>query len=99
MAKITFERSGGFLEPPIEFTIDLDTVSSHAAQRMLYLIEDADFFNLPENPGATQVVDEYFFTVTVEAGGTRHSVCASEADMPEVLRPLINELSTVAVLV
>jgi len=97
MAKILFERSGGFLEPPIEFTLDLDTVSSHAAQRMLYLIEDADFFNLPENPDATPVVDEYFFIVTVEAGDTRHSVCVAEAEMPEVLRPLINELSTVAV--
>mgnify|MGYP001228224666 CR=1 FL=1 len=51
MAKIMFERSGGFLEPPVEFSLDLDTISSHAAQHMLYLIEDADFFNLPENPG------------------------------------------------
>lgn len=97
MAKITFERSGGFLEPSVEFTLDLDTVSSHAAQRMLYLIEDADFFNLPEDPGATPVVEEFFYTVTVEAGSVRHSVRVSEMDMPEELRPLINELSTVAV--
>jgi len=97
MAKIMFERFGGFLEPPVEFSLDLDTISSHAAQRMLYLIEDADFFNLPENPDAQPVVDEFFYTVTVEAGSNRHSVCVSESDMPDALQPFINELSSVAV--
>jgi hypothetical protein len=99
MAKITFERSSGFLEPPVEFTLDLDTVSSHAAQRMLYLIEDANFFNLPENLGNTSVADEFFYTVTVEAGTTRHSIHVSEMDVPEALQPLIHELSTVAIFV
>ncbi len=97
MAKITFERSGGFLEPLLEFTLDLDTLSEHAAQRMLYLIEDAGFFNLPENPDAMPVADKPFYTVTVEAGMTRHSVRVSEMDVPEALQPLINELCSVAV--
>jgi len=96
MAKITFERSGGFLEPSIEFTLDLDTVSSHAAQRMLYLIEDADFFNLPGSPASKPVIDEFFYTVTVEAGSNRHSVAVSESAMPDALRPLVDELSSIA---
>ncbi|HXD10882.1 MAG TPA: protealysin inhibitor emfourin [Anaerolineales bacterium] len=97
MAKISFERSGRFFEPPVEFTLDLDTVSSHAAQRMLYLIEDADFFNLPENSDATPAVEEFLYTITVEAGSARHSVHVSEMDIPEALQPLVTELSTVAV--
>lgn len=49
MAKIVFERSGGFLEPPIDLTLDLDSLAPHEAQHFMYLIEDADFFRFPED--------------------------------------------------
>ena len=94
MAKIIFERSGGFFEPLIDLSLDLDTLPPQDAQRMLYLIEDADFFHLTENRFETPAVDKYIYTITVEANAARHSVRFSEMDLPESLQPLINELST-----
>ena len=96
MARIIFERSGGFLEPPIDFTLDLDTLSPGEAQRLLYLIEDADFFRLPQDLVAASTVDEFLYTITVEAGATRQRICVSEMNVPESLQLLINDLLTLA---
>jgi len=93
MAKIMFERSGGFLGQSIDITLDLDTLPSSESRHMLYLIQEADFFNIPENLVARSTTDEFLYTITVEAGATRHRVRVSDTAMPEALRPLINELT------
>ena len=93
MAKVIFERSGGFLEPPIDLTLDLDTLSPSEAQRLLYLIEDADFFRLPQGLVAVSAGDEFLYTIAVETSATRHCVCVSETNLPEALQLLINDLS------
>ena len=93
MAKITFERSGGFLEPPIDLTLDLDTLASHEAQHLMYLIEDADFFRFPEDLVTDSADDEFIYTITVEAGDWQHRVHVSEMYLSEPLQMLVNELS------
>ena len=97
MAKITFERSGGFLEPLVSFQLDLDTLPPDASQHLLYLIEDADFFRLPENLDTTHSVDEFSYSITVETSASQHSIHVSEMNVPDALLPLITELSTAAV--
>lgn len=93
MAKIFFERSGGFREPPIDLTLDLDTLSAHEAQHLMYLIEDADFFRFPEDLVADSADDEFIYTITVEAGDSRHRVHVSEMYLSEPLQMLVDELS------
>jgi len=98
MAKIIFERSGGFFESPIEFTIDLDSLALDEAQHWMYLIEDTDFFRFPEDlvmdidsPGG-----EFIYTITVETNDIRHSVHVSEMYLSDPLQILVDELSALA---
>ena len=93
MAKILFERSGGFLEPPIDLALDLDALAPHEAQHFMYLIEDADFFRFPENLVTESANDEFIYTITVEAGSTQHRVHVSEMYLSEPLQMLVDELS------
>jgi hypothetical protein len=93
MAKIVFERSGGFLEPSIDLTLDLDSLAPHETQHFMYLIEDADFFRFPEDLVADSTGDEFIYTITVEAGNTRHRVRVSEMYLSEPLQMLVDELS------
>ena len=96
MAKITFERSGGVLGQIINTTPDLDSLSSSESEHLLDLIQKADFFHIPENLVARSTVDEFLYTITVQAGAMRHRVHISDTSMPESLRPLIRELTTLA---
>lgn len=93
MAKINFERSGGFLESPIDLMLDLDSLASHDAQHFMYLIEDADFFRFPEDLVTDSAEDEFIYTLTVEAGSLRHRVRVSEMYLSEPLQMLVDELS------
>ena len=94
MAKIIFQRSGGLLGQPIDTTLDLDSLPSGENQQLLHLIQKADFFHIPENLVAPSTTDEFLYTITVQAGATRHRVRVSDTSMPESLRPLISELAT-----
>ena len=94
MAKINFERSGGFLEPPIDLTLDLDSRAPHEAQHFMYLIEDADFFRFPEDLVMDSAGDKFVYTITVEAGDLRHRILVSEMYLSEPLQILVDELST-----
>jgi len=93
MAKIIFERSVGFLEPPIGLTLDLDSLAPDEAQHLMYLIEDADFFRFPEDLVMDSTDDEFIYTITVEAGKMRHRVRVSEMYLSEPLQMLVDELS------
>ena len=93
MAKIVFERSGGFLEPPIDLTLDLDSLAPHEAQHFMYLIEDADFFRFPEDLVTDSTDDEFIYTLTMEAGDLWHRVRVSEMYLSEPLQLLVDELS------
>jgi Emfourin len=92
MAKIIFERSGGFHEQPIGLTLDLDTFPPHEAQHLMYLIEDADFFRFPDNLVTDSADHEFIYTITVEAGDSRHRVHVSEMYLSEPLQMLVDEL-------
>ena len=96
MAKIIFERSGGLLGRTINTTLDLDSLSASESQYLLHLIQEADFFHMPENLVALSTTDEFLYTITVQAGAMRNRVRVSDTSMPEALRPLINELATLA---
>ena len=96
MTKIKFERSGGLLGQDIHLDLDLDTLPSSEALSLLHQIQQSNFFRLPENLVAPSTPDEFVYTIIVEAGSKRHRVRTTDTGAPESLRPLLNELSTLA---
>ena len=97
MTWITFERSGGFLGQNIHLDLDLDTIPAQEALKLMHQIQRSDFFKLPENRDVQPGPDEFLYAITVEAGPARHSIRASDSTMPEVLRPLVDTLSAIAI--
>lgn len=96
MTKIMFERSGGIVGQDINLDLDLDTLPASEALNLIHLVQRANFFKLPEDLVATSTPDEFVYDLTVESGSARHCVRTSDTSAPESLRPLLNVLSTLA---
>jgi len=94
MTTITLKRSGGFVGKGMRLQLTLDDLPGNDASVLLRLIEQAEFFNLPENLIVKFNPDEYQYTITVDLGITSHTVRTNDTTMPAPLRPLVDELST-----
>jgi hypothetical protein len=88
MAKITFRRSGG-----LKYELNLNALPIGAVRNITRLVEEAQFFDLPEDLIKSFQPDEYQYTITVDAGITNHTVRTNDSTMPSSLRPLVRELS------
>lgn len=93
MTTIAFKRSGGFIGTGMRFQIDLDQLPINDARYIDRLIEQAQFFNLPENLIIKFNPDEYQYTITIDLGMTCHTVRTNDTTMPASLRPLVDGLS------
>jgi hypothetical protein len=94
MTTITFKRSGGFIGKGMKYELNLNQLPKHDANSFIHLIQQAEFFNLPENLIVKFNPDEYQYTITVDAGIICHTVRTNDTTMPASLRPLVDELST-----
>jgi hypothetical protein len=88
-----FKRCGGFIGTGMRFQLDLEQLPINDARDIVRLIEQAEFFNLPENLIIKCNPDEYQYTITVDLGVTSHTVRTNDTTMPTSLRPLVDELS------
>ncbi len=93
MAKITFKRSGGFIGNGTRFELNLNALPISTVRNITRLVEQAQFFDLPENLVRNFQPDECQYTITVDAGITNHTVHTNDSTMPSSLRPLVRELS------
>lgn len=93
MAKITFKRSGRFIGRGTRFELNLNNLPISAVRNITRLVEQAQFFDLPENLVRNSQPDEYQYTITVDAGITNHTVHTDDSTMPSSLKPLVRELS------
>ena len=94
MTTIAFKRSGGFVGQGMRFELNLGQLPAGDARNIIRLIEQAEFFNLPENLIVKFNPDEYQYTITVDAGSISHTVRTNDTTMPASLRPLVDELSS-----
>lgn len=94
MTTIAFKRSGGFIGQGMRFQVDLGRLPAEDAHYIIRLIEQAEFFNLPENMIVKFNPDEYQYTITVDVGILSHTVRTNDTTMPASLRPLVDELSS-----
>jgi hypothetical protein len=91
--RIIFERSGGIMGLKSSLTINLDELPVDQAETLRRLLEEANFFTLPENPPTRPNPDGFQYTLTVETGTARHTVRTSDTTAPDKLHPLLQELS------
>ncbi len=93
MTTITFKRSGGFVGTGMKYEVNLNQLPKNDVHSLIRLIQQAEFFNLPENLIVKFNPDEYQYTITVDAGIISHTVRTNDTTMPASLRPLVDELS------
>jgi len=91
--KINFERSGGFAGVKLVFSLDSDSLPADDAAVLKKLVEDVDFFHLPEPGAGGGQPDGFQYAITVEQEGQQRTLRVSENMLSEKLRPLVNDLS------
>ena len=96
MTKIKFNRSGGIVGQEIDLDLDLDTLPANESLNLIQLVQKSDFFKLPEDLVGNSAPDEFIYTLTVESGSSQHCIRTSDTSAPDSLRPLLNVLSTLA---
>ena len=91
--RIIFERSGGIMGLKSNLTIDLDELPVDQAETLRRLLDEANFFTLPENPPTRPNPDGFQYTLTVETETAKHTIRTNDTTAPDELRPLLQELS------
>ena len=98
MTRIDFERSSGIVGRPLHYSADLSDLSEDVAQNLQRMIDEANFFDLPENLSASSTPDEFQYKLTVQDEDRTHTVHATDTTMPPALVPLVKELTMLKML-
>ena len=99
MTTVNFKCSGGLAGWETNFTIDLDRLTPNEADHLLLLIDKASFFKFPHLFIGRPFKKDFRYRITVNTDARCHSVRFSESTVPESLQPLLEELSSLAVVV
>ena len=98
MTRVIYDRSGGAIGNDMHLELELDSLSEEDTKNLLRLIDEADFFNLPENLAVHPSADEFKYQITVDAENRSHTVRVSDSTMEKSLLPLIKELTLLKML-
>ncbi len=96
--RIFFERSGGFMGLNINTAVDTKTLpDTEEATTLEQLIEETQFFDLPENLNKQgKGADQFSYTLRVETPEQAHTVHTTDMTAPDSLRPLLSRLTYLA---
>ena len=98
MTTITFERSGGVASNDLHLDLDLNALPEDESQHLLKLIEEADFYNIPEHTTEQFTPDEFKYKIAVNSEQASHTVHTSDSSIPKNLLPLAKELTMLKIL-
>jgi hypothetical protein len=98
MTRIMYEWPGGALGNNIHFEQELESLSEDNARNLLRLIQEADFFNLPEDLVVHPNLDEFQYRITIEEDDRSQTARISDSTMEKSLLPLIKELTLLKLL-
>ena len=91
---VKFERTGGFAGLPLRATIESSSLQADQLDSLHRLLEETQFFELPEQMDAPCVgTDRFCYRVFVEDGERQHTIQASEEAVPDQLWPLLKWLT------
>ena len=92
--RIWFERSGGFAGLHLSTDFDLDDLDEDDANQIKNLIDEADFFEMPDIFESTSAApDQYSYTIKVESKKGVKIITVADAAAPDNLQELINILN------
>ena len=92
--KVIFEQSGGLAGLRQHLDIDTEELKSFDAVVLLMLIDEVDFFALPERIISTRPQpDRFRYSITVSTNEGSHTVSVSEEAMPAGLEKLVRWLT------
>jgi hypothetical protein len=89
--KIKFVQSGGFAGLTKEAEVNTDEISEEEKNLLQKAIDDSDFFSLQTQDSEPMPDAEQFF-ITVEKEGESHMVNFNTQNIPETLKPLVDDL-------
>ncbi len=96
--RIDFTRTGGFAGIQLTNNVDTAELPPDQAAALEKLIGEAGFFSLPERLMPDRPVpDRFEYEVTVTSGEQTHTVVVNDAAAPASLKPLLNYLTTLAI--
>lgn len=73
--RIQYQRTGGFAGIKLSGKIDLEDLDEEIAQKIQHLLDESDFFDLPEHLQSDDSTrDQFNYTITVESKKGHHSV-------------------------
>lgn len=95
--RIRYERTGGFAGLKLSCTFDLDDLPEEQADKVSELLEELDFFGLPERMLPSHPpVDQFAYKIEVESKKGNHRVLTTDSAAPEKMRELIHLLNHLA---
>ena len=96
MTTISYKRTGGTMGQEMAINFDLNEMPANLSQRFQNLITESNFFATPVVNEALSRPDEFEYTVTIDAGNSKHTVRTTDSSMPDSLRPLVEGLTKLA---
>ena len=96
--RIKFERTGGFAGIRIAADIDMNELPDEQKHKILELLDDMDFEDLPKKiQDKMPVPDEFVYSVVVISNKKEYEVLAGESAMSENMQPLLEILESMAI--
>jgi hypothetical protein len=80
----------------VTLDLNLDKLPADQSSSLKQLLDEANFFDLPENLTSRPMPDAFTYTITVEEKTVIRTVRMSDETVPETLRPLLEDLSRLA---
>jgi hypothetical protein len=97
MTTISYRRMGGALGQEIAANFDLNSMPAEDSRRLHHLIHESNFFEIPVVDAVPSSPDEFAYTITIISENSIHTVTATDNLMPRSLRPLIQDLTELAI--
>lgn len=95
--QISYERIGGFAGLHLRTSVDTDELPPHEAEPLKDLINEAQFFDLPERLVSDEShPDRFHYRLTIQDGDRSHTVEMNGSYIPDPLQMLLAELNRVA---
>ena len=91
--RIRFEQTGGIMGRKISLDLDTSELPADEAEALRQVLDEINFFALPENLVTHPMPDELQYLITVETDDVVHSVRTSDTTATHALRTLIQTLS------
>lgn len=79
--QILYQRTGGFAGLRLSGKIDLEDLDEELAEKIAHLLEESEFFDLPEQlEKPPHAADQFNYTITVESKKGAHTVSFCQPD-------------------